>query len=59
MALFCSGFKHLKSEWIFGMYPAGGHLSNSKGGFETAVPSRLLATLFYGADNRFIRRAEG
>ena len=40
------------------MYPAGRRLSNSKVNFETAVRSRLLAPLFYGADNRFIRKAE-
>ena len=40
------------------MYPAGRRLSNSKIGFETAVRSHLLAPLFYGADNSFIRKAE-
>ena len=58
MTLFCSGFEHLESGWIFSMYPAGRRLSNSKVGFETAVRSHLLASLLYGADNRFIRKAE-
>ena len=40
------------------MYPAGRRLSNSKIGFETAVRSHLLAPLFYGADNSFIRKAK-
>ena len=30
MILFYSGFEHLESEWIFGLYPAGRHFSNSK-----------------------------
>ena len=30
MALFCCRFEHLESEWIFSMYPAGRHVSNSK-----------------------------
>ena len=34
------------------------HLSNLKVRFETAVRSQLLAPLFYGADNRFIKQAE-
>ena len=58
MALFCSGFEHLKYEWIISMYPAGRHLSNSKVSFETAVRSHLLAALFYGADNHVTRKAE-
>ena len=58
MALFCSGFEHLESEWIFSMYPAGRHLFNSKVSFDTAVRSQLLAALFYGADNHFIWKAE-
>ena len=57
MALFCFGFERLESEWIFSMYPAGRRLSHSKVSFETAVRSHLLAPLFYGADNRFIRKA--
>ena len=40
------------------MYPAGRCLSHSKVSFETAVRSHLLASLFYGADNRVIRKAE-
>ena len=37
------------------MYPAGRRLSDSKVSFETAVRSHLLASIFYGADNCFIR----
>ena len=58
MSLFCSVFEHLESEWIFSMYTAGRHLSDSKVSFETAVRSHFLAPLLYGADNRFIRKAE-
>ena len=58
MALFCSGFEHLESEWIFSMYPAGRHLTNTKVSFETAVRSHFLSALFYGADDGFIRKAE-
>ena len=47
----------MKSEWVFSMYPAGRHLSNSKVSFETAIRSKLLASLSHGADNRFIRQA--
>ena len=55
MALFCSGFERLESEWILSMYPAGRRLSLSKVSFETPVRSHLLAPLFYGANNRLIR----
>ena len=58
MTVFCSGFEHLESEWIFSMYPAERRLSHSKVSFETAVRSHLLAPPFYGADNRFARKAE-
>ena len=59
MALSCIGFERLEFEWIFSLYPAGKRLSHhSKVSFETAVRSHLLAPLFYGADNRFIRKAE-
>ena len=58
MALSFSGFERLEFEWIFSMYPAGRRLSHSIVSFETAVQSHLLAPLFYGADNRFIRKAE-
>ena len=58
MAFFCFGFDHLKSEWIFGIYPVGRHLSKSKVSFETSVRSHLLAALFFGADNRFTRKSE-
>ena len=58
MALVCSGFEHVESEWIFSMYPAGRHLSNSKVSSETVIQSHMLASLFYGTDNRFIRKAE-
>ena len=47
----------MESEWIFSMYPAGRILSDSKVSLETAVRSHLLTSLFYGADNRFIRKA--
>ena len=40
------------------MYPAGRHLFKSKVSFDTAVQPRLLAALCYGADKRFIRKAE-
>ena len=40
------------------MYPARRRLYDSKASFETAVRSHLLAPLFYGADNGFIRKAE-
>ena len=40
------------------MCPTGRRLSNSKVSFETAVRSHLLASIFYGADDRFIRKAE-
>ena len=40
------------------MYPAGRRLCNAKLSFERTVRSHLLAPLFYGADNRFIRKAE-
>ena len=58
MTLFFSGFEHLDIGWIFGIYPAGGYLSSSKVSFETAFRPHLLAALFYGADNRFTRKAE-
>ena len=54
MALFCSGFERLESEWIFSIYPAGKRLSQSRVSFETAVRSHLLAALIFAADNRFI-----
>ena len=57
MTFFCSGFEHLESEWIFRMYPAGRHLSRLKVSFDTSVRSHLLAPLFYGADNAFMRKA--
>ena len=56
--LFCSGFEHFESERIYSMYPSGRHLSTPKVSFETAVRSHLLAALLYGADNRFIGKAE-
>ena len=55
MALFCFVFERLESEWITSIYPAGRRLSHSKVSFETAGRLHLLAPLFYGADNRFIR----
>ena len=58
MTKFCSGFEQWESEWIFSMYPARRHLSNSKVSFDTAVRSHLLAALFYGADSRFVCKAE-
>ena len=42
---------------IHHMYPAGRRLSNSKVSFDTAVRSHLLASLFYGAGNRFLKKA--
>ena len=33
MTLFCSGFEHLESGWIFCMYPARRHLSNVESEF--------------------------